>query len=129
MPPNRAHNTLFALLANAMSNESLPEPEPVNRSSATSLTYRPQDRLLYGCIGAYLLLAILVMGNTSRSSFIQAGIAFGLFIPVLLLFFLVVIQISRQPRFSPMAFIVALLAVILSGFFALVLAGEASAAC
>ena len=106
------------------------KPEPSDQpSSGVSLTFRPQDQLLYAGIGVYLLLVIVVMGFSYGSfAFIEAGKAFGLVVPVLLIIGLIVMQISRQPRFSPVAFAVGILAILIAACTALVLAGAASAA-
>jgi hypothetical protein len=91
--------------------------------------FRPQDRVLYAGIGAYSLVVLVVMGASYGSfAFIDAGKAFGLYIPVLLILSLIGIQICRKPRFSPVAFVASMLAVLIVAFIALMFAGAASAA-
>lgn len=101
----------------------------LKHGSDQSAYFRPQDRVLYTIIAGYILLLILIMTLSHGSfAFIDVGKAFGIFIPVLLVVLLILIQIARRPRFSPVAFILAILAILSSGYIALMLAGAASAA-
>lgn len=111
-----------------MSDEILSEPNE-QKSDSTSLTFRSQDRGLYAGIAAYFVLVIAVMGFSYGSyDFIEAGKALGLFIPLLLLVGLFVMQICHHPRFSPVAFSICILVVLIQAFITLMLAGDASAA-
>lgn len=111
-----------------MSDEILQKPSE-QKSDSTSLTFRSQDRVLYSVVGAYLLLVISVIGLSYDSyGFIEAGKAFGSFIPLLLLVGLLVTQICHHPRFSAVAFIMCVLIVLIQALVTLMLAGAASAA-
>ena len=111
-----------------MSDKILPEPSE-QKSDSISLTFRSQDRVLCSVVGAYLLLVIAVMRfNYGSYDFIEAGKAFGLYIPLPLLVGLLLMQICHRPRFSAVAFIMCVLVVLIQAFVTLMLAGAASAA-
>ena len=108
-------------------SQSIPDSDP--ERDGVSMTFRPRDRILYIAFAVYLAVALGIMALLYGSfSFIDAGKAFGTFIPAFALLALIAFQLSVRPRCSPLAVCVVFAALLVSAFLAIVIAGAASAA-
>lgn len=110
-------------------NESENIPESEHEAGSTFMTFRPRDRALYIAFVVYLVFVFGIMTLLYGSfRFIDAGFAFGTFIPAFALLFLIAFQLSARPRCSPVAFCLVFAGLLVSAFFAIAIAGAASAA-
>ena len=122
-----------------MSHQSRPPCVPVDNSEAdegirqkasvmsgaTSNTFRPRDRAVYGSFICYCLGCVALFGLSEGS--IQAYITLGTLLPGFALLLLIAFQVSATDRCSPLAFCLVFVGILILAFVSLNIAAEAAA--